>query len=64
VSRSAAVVRVELDACNAERVEVDGHITERRAYLDTLNARASALETEFQVADAAEKQAALASGNH
>lgn len=62
MSRTAAEIRVELDALNEERVQVDTHIQERRGYLNSLNARASALEIEFQAADAIEQQAKLRGG--
>lgn len=62
MSRPAAEIRAELDAVNAERVEVDNHITERRQYLNGLNAKANELEKEFQAADALEAQAKLSGG--
>lgn len=62
MTRPAAAIRAELDTLNAERVEVDNHITERRQYLNGLNARANELEKEFQAADALEAQAKLSGG--
>lgn len=62
MTRQAVVIRAELDAVNAERVQVDNHITERRQYLNGLNAKANDLEKEFQAADAIEQQAKLNGG--
>lgn len=60
--RLSTEVRKELDLLNAERVALDQSITRDRERLNEMNAKASALETEFQQADAAEQQAKLAGG--
>lgn len=57
--RASAVVKFDLEDCNARRVQLDAEIDKLRQQLAKENAKASALETEFQQSFAAEENAKL-----
>lgn len=58
----ATDLRKQLDQLNADCVALDNQITADRHRLAGMNKMRSELETEFQVADAAEAQAAIDAG--